>query len=186
MADRGDRPIFTNTLNQLVFEPSGPRNTRSPKTKDTSVYRPPDAWQQARNNLFAVNASSAARRELAPNIDVSPTLVWSPNGQRLAFVSGDTDIYTVNADGSRLTKQFAGDACKAANFEIAWFSNSQKLLFAPSCDGFTSDTPGSQSLYTSDTYGIKGTKLVRNLEVGGEPPQTKISSKFTCRRTASR
>jgi len=90
---------------------------------------------EARNNLFAVNANAWARRELAPNIDVSPTLVWSPNGQRLAFVSGDTDIYTVNADGSRLTKHFAGDACKAANFEIAWFFiNSQKLLFARSCD----------------------------------------------------
>jgi len=94
-------------------------------------------------------------------------------------------------------------------FEITWFSNSQKLLFARYCDSFTSDTPGSPSLYTSDTSGIKGTKallihgmnqlsldvtkltllglypfrnrefipvfsnagtkLVRNLEVGGEP-----------------
>ena len=133
---------------------------------------------EVRNNLFAINASSSSRRELAPHIDVSPTLVWSPNGQRLAFVSGDTDIYTVNADGSRLTKQFAGDACKAANFEIVWFSNSQKLVFARSCDGFTSDTPGSQSLYISDISGIKGTKLVRNLEVGGYPPKTEISSEF--------
>ena len=47
---------------------------------------------------------------------------------------------------------------KRYNFEIAWFSNSQKLLFARYCDGFTSDTPGSLSLYTSDTSGIKGTK----------------------------
>ncbi|MEG4520906.1 MULTISPECIES: DPP IV N-terminal domain-containing protein [unclassified Microcoleus] len=133
---------------------------------------------EVRNSLFAVNATSSARRELAPNIDVSAPLVWSPNGERLAFVSGDTDIYTVNADGSRLTKQFAGDACKAANFEIAWFSNSQKLVFARSCDGFTSDAPGSQSLYTSDTSGIKGTKVVRNLEVGGYPPKTEISSEF--------
>ena len=133
---------------------------------------------EGRNNLFAVNATRWGRREIAPNIDVSPTLVWSPNGQWLAFVSGDTDIYTVNADGSRLTKQFAGDACKAANFEIAWFSNSQKLLFARSCHGFTSDTPGSPSLYTSDNSGIKGTKLVRNLELGGEPPKTEIYSKF--------
>ena len=133
---------------------------------------------EARNNLFAVNATSWARRELAPNIDVSPPLVWSPNGQRLAFVSGDTDIYTVNADGSRLTKQFAGDACKAANFEIAWFSNSQKLLFARYCNGYTSDTPGSQSLYTSDTSGIQGTKLVRNFAVGVESHKTEILSEF--------
>ncbi|MEG4440427.1 DPP IV N-terminal domain-containing protein [Microcoleus sp. AT9_B5] len=133
---------------------------------------------EVRNSLFAVNASSSSRRELAPNIDVSYTLVWSPNGQQLAFVSGDTDIYTVNADGSRLTKQFAGDACKAANFEIAWFSNSQKLVFARSCDGFTLDSPGSQSFYTSNNSGIRGTKLVMNLEVGGVPLKTEISSQF--------
>jgi Tol biopolymer transport system component len=133
---------------------------------------------EVRNSLFTVNATSLARRELTPNIDVGYTLVWSPNGQRLAFVGTDTDIYTVNADGSGLTKQFAGESCKAANFAIAWFSNSQKLVFARSCDGFTSDSPGSQSLYTSDTSGIKGTKLIRNLEVGGQPAKTEISSEF--------
>ncbi|MEG5035688.1 hypothetical protein [Microcoleus sp. AT3-D2] len=133
---------------------------------------------EPRNSLFALNANGSSRRELTPNIDVSAPLVWSPNGQQLAFVSGDTDIYTLNADGSRLTKQFAGDSCKAANFATAWFSNSQKLVFARSCDGFTSDAPGSQSLYTSDTSGIQGTKLVRNLEVGGYPPKTEISSEF--------
>ena len=46
------------------------------------------------------------------------------------------------------------------------------------CDGFTSNTPGSQSLYTSETSGIKGTKLVQNLEVGGEPPKTEVLSEF--------
>ena len=30
---------------------------------------------EVRNNLFAVNANAWARRQLAPNIDVSPTLV---------------------------------------------------------------------------------------------------------------
>jgi Tol biopolymer transport system component len=133
---------------------------------------------EVRNSLFAVNATNSARRELAPNIDVSYTLAWSPKGDRLAFVSGDTDIYTVKADGSGLTKQFAGESCKATNFEIVWFSNSQKLVFARSCDGFTSDSPGSQSLYTSDTSGIKGTKLVRNWELGGRPAKTEISSEF--------
>ncbi|MEG4989343.1 DPP IV N-terminal domain-containing protein [Microcoleus sp. BR0-C5] len=132
---------------------------------------------EVRNNLFVVN-TNGARRQLAPNIDVSYRLVWSPNGYRLAFVSGDTDIYTVKADGSGLTKQFAGESCKAANFKIVWFSNSQKLVFARSCDGFTSDSPGSQSLYTSDTLGIKGSKLVRNWELGGRPAKTEISSVF--------
>ena len=171
--------LFSLTLLiSLFLSLQGPGTPAAQKPRILAFTALQMRGSKVRNNLFAVNASSAARRELAPNIDVSPTLVWSPNGQRLAFVSGDTDIYTVNADGSRLTKQFAGDACKAANFELAWFSNSQKLLFARSCDGFTSDTPGSQSLYTSDTSGIQGTKLVRNLEVGGEPPKTEISSEF--------
>ncbi len=171
--------LFSLTLLiSLFLSLQGPGTPAAQKPRILAFTALQMRGSKARNNLFAVNASSVARRELAPNIDVSPTLVWSPNGQRLAFVSGDTDIYTVNADGSRLTKQFAGDACKAANFEIAGFSNSQKLLFARSCDGFTSDTPGSQSLYTSDTSGVKGTKLVLNLEVGGEPPRTEISSEF--------
>ena len=133
---------------------------------------------EVRSSLFTINANGAARRELTPKIEVSSTFVWSPKGDWLAFVSGDTDIYTVNANGSRRTKQFAGEFCKAASFEIAWFSNSDKFAFARSCDGYTSDGFGSQSLYTSDTSGIKETKLIRNLEVGGEPPKTEISSAF--------
>lgn len=130
------------------------------------------------NSLFTINANGLDRRELTPKIDASYTLVWSPNGQRLAFVSGDTDVYTVNADGSRITKVWAGELCKAPNFKIAWFSNSKKLVFARSCDGSTSDVPGNQSLYLSDTSGIKETKLIRNLAAGGHPPKTEISSEF--------
>lgn len=133
---------------------------------------------EARSSLFAIGSNGSVRRELTPNVEASTTLVWSPNGQRLAFVSGDTDIYTVNADGSRLTKQFAGEFCKATNFTIAWFANSQKLTFARSCDGSTSDSSGTQSLYTSDTSGVKGTKLIRTWEAGGYPPKTEISSEF--------
>jgi Tol biopolymer transport system component len=152
--------------------------TAAQKPSILAFVAPQREGGEVRSSLFTINANGVARRELTPKIEVSSTFVWSPNGQRLALVSGDTDIYTVNADGSSLTKQFAGEFCKAANFEIAWFSNSQKFVFARSCDGYTSDGSGSQSLYTSDISGIQGTKLVRNLEVGGEPPKTEIASTF--------
>lgn len=132
----------------------------------------------ARSSLFAIAADGSARRELTPNVEASSTLVWSPDGRRLAFASNETDIYTVNADGSQLTKQFAGDICKATNFTIAWSSDSKNLTFARSCDGSTSDSPGSQSLYTSNTSGVKGTKLIRNWAAGGQPAKTEISSEF--------
>ena len=162
----------------LYFGLHSPPTTAAQKPSILAFTALQRRGSEAKTSLFTVNPTSLARRELAPNIDVSPTVVWSPNGDRLAFVSGDTDIYTVKADGSGLTKQLAGEFCKGVNFRIAWFSNSQKLVFARSCDGFSSDSPGSQSLYTSDTSGIKGTKLVRNLEVGGQPPKTEISSEF--------
>lgn len=175
------RPIALISLTlsiTLFLSLQSPPTTAAQKPRILAFTALQMRGSETRSNLFAVNATSWARRELAPNIDVSPPLVWSPNGQRLAFVSGYSDIYTVNADGSRLTKQFAEAGCKAANFAIAWFSNSQKLVFARSCDGSTSDGPGTQSLYTSNTSGIQGTKLVRNLEVGGYPPKTEISSEF--------
>lgn len=162
----------------LFFSLQSPPSPAAQKPRTLAFTALQRRGSEVRNSLFTINANGAARRELTPKIDVSSTLVWSPNGQRLAFVSGDTDVYTVNADGSRLTKQLAGEFCKAPNFAIAWFSNSQKLVFARSCDGFTSDTPGSQSLYLSDTAGIKGTKLIRDFAVGGYPPKTEISSEF--------
>jgi hypothetical protein len=67
--------FFTNTLNQLIFEPSGPRITRSPKTNDTSVYRPPDARQ--RGEKQSLNIASIPLRHLKISIDCLkvPTLV---------------------------------------------------------------------------------------------------------------
>ncbi|WP_293131897.1 hypothetical protein [Microcoleus sp. bin38.metabat.b11b12b14.051] len=171
--------LITLTLTITVFlSLHSPRTTAAQKPSILAFTALQRRGSEVRNSLFAVNPTSLARRELAPNIDVSPTVVWSPKGDRLAFVSGDTDIYTVKADGSGLTKQFAGESCKGVNFRIAWFANSQKLVFARSCDGSTSDSSGSQSLYTSDISGIKGTKLIRNLEVGGQPAKTEISSEF--------
>ena len=92
--------LFSLTLLiSLFLSLQGPGSPAAQKPRILAFTALQMRGSEARNNLFAVNASSAARRELAPSIDVSPTLVWSPNGQGLAFVSGDTDIYTVNTSG---------------------------------------------------------------------------------------
>jgi hypothetical protein len=92
--------LFSLTLLiSLFLSLQGPGTPAAQKPRILAFTALQMRGSEARNNLFAVNATSWIRRELAPNIDVSPTLVWSPNGQRLAFVSGDTDIYTVNTSG---------------------------------------------------------------------------------------
>ena len=89
-------PISLTLLISLFLSLQGPRTPAAQRPRILAFTALQMRGSEARNNLFAVNATSWGRRELTPNIDVSPPLVWSPNGQRLAFVSGDTDIYTVN------------------------------------------------------------------------------------------
>ena len=92
--------LFSLTLLiSLFLSLQGPGTPAAQKPRILAFTALQMRGSEARNNLFAVNAKSWVRRELSPSIDFSPTLVWSPNGQRLAFVSGDTDIYTVNTSG---------------------------------------------------------------------------------------
>ncbi|MBD2211910.1 PD40 domain-containing protein [Nostoc linckia FACHB-104] len=127
-------------------------------------------------NLYTIQANGLSRRQLSQKLSVSPTVVWSTNGQKLAFVSNDTDIYVVNADGSKLTQVLSDSDCKAANFGMTWVSSSHKLAIARSCDGQTSDAPGSASLYVNDTTGIKGTKLIKRWLARAMPAKSDILS----------
>jgi Tol biopolymer transport system component len=161
----------------VFFTLTSPATTAAQKVRSLAFTAQQGQGATFRGSLFTIQANGKARRDLTPTLkDVYPTLTWSPNGGRVAFVSGETDIYVVNADGSGLTKLLAEDFCKASSFDMVWSSNSQKLAIARSCDGSSSDTPGSQSLYASDTTGMKGTKLTQRWQVGGMQPKTDISS----------
>jgi hypothetical protein len=74
--------LFSLTLLiSLFLSLQGPGTPAAQKPRILAFTALQMRGSEARNNLFAVNATSWIRRELAPNIDVSPTLVWSPNGQ---------------------------------------------------------------------------------------------------------
>lgn len=164
-------------LLNFLFSPQSPSTTTSGKGRMLAFTAQQGNSKTSRDSLFVIRTDNLARRDLTPTLtDLYPTLVWSPNGRRLAFVSQDTDIYVVNTDGSKLTKLFSGNPCKASEFKIVWLSNSQNVVFTRSCDGSTSDTPGSESLYVSDTTGLKGTKLIQNWLAGGIPSKKDISS----------
>ena len=52
--------------------------------------------------IFVVGADGTGRRRLTSTSGPSTTPVWSPDGQRIAFVrqtGDDAQIYTMNADG---------------------------------------------------------------------------------------
>ena len=115
----------------------------------------------ARSSLFIIKANGSARRDLTPTLkDGASNPVWSLNGQQLAFVSNEQDIYVVNAHNSKLTKVFSGDFCKASSFTLTWLPNNQNIVLMRACDASTLDTPGSISLYLSNTTGTQGTRLI--------------------------
>ncbi|MBW4524844.1 MAG: DPP IV N-terminal domain-containing protein [Phormidium tanganyikae FI6-MK23] len=113
--------------------------------------------------IFSIQPTGRDRRELVSAIAGGfGAPLWSANGQRIAFTVGEQDVYIVNADGSNLKKRFAGEACKAPSLKLQWLSDNQRLAFSRSCDGFTSDTPGSVSWYLID--GNKPAKQIWSLD----------------------
>jgi Tol biopolymer transport system component len=75
------------------------------------------------SNIYTIKTNGSARRQLTKKLNVYPTIVWLNNGKRLAFINGVSDVYTMNADGYKLTKIFSGSGCKANNVEIQWLLN---------------------------------------------------------------
>lgn len=101
--------------------------------------------------LFSIQPTGRDRRQLVSAIAGGfGTPIWSPNGQRIAFTVGEQDVYTVNVNGSNLKKRWSGEFCKASSIQLRWLLDNQRLVFSRSCDGFTSDAPGTHSWYVSD------------------------------------
>jgi Tol biopolymer transport system component len=77
---------------------------------------------------------------------------WSPDGQRIAFVSdqdGDVEIYTMNVDGSN-QQQFTHNP--SADWPVSWSPDGRWLLFA-------SDRDGNWNLYLVEA--ISGSQPIR-------------------------
>jgi Tol biopolymer transport system component len=89
-----------------------------------------------REEVFVMNADGSAQVNLSrhPGRDADPA--WSPNGQKIAFLSsrdGKQEIYVVNADASglrRLTRS------REHEFAPAWSPDGRKLVFTRSSDRF--------------------------------------------------
>lgn len=136
---------------------------------------------EAKVGLFTVNSDGGDRHELTSTLDIHPNEgtitnpVWSPDGQRLAFVQlgfdGTYIVYAVNADGSSLTKLFSEDNCSPVSvpsdalssyrFNGVWSANSQNLVFEKTCSSDAPEIGDRTELYVSDTTRPQTTRLIR-------------------------
>jgi photosystem II stability/assembly factor-like uncharacterized protein len=111
--------------------------------------------------IFTMNADGSARRQLTNSSgrDYAPS--WSPDGQRIAFVSerdGNPEIYVMNADGSgqtRLTVSPGGDTTPA------WSPDGRRIAFS-------SQRKGSRLLFVMQSDGRAQTQLT--FSTSSNPP----------------
>jgi Tol biopolymer transport system component len=115
-----------------------------------TVY-PGGAEQLARVNVDGTGNHRLTGRFLAtgPNSEAA----WSPDGKRIAFVSGtnDENIFIMNADGSRRTR-LTDDVPGNDHWPPTWSPDSTRIAF-------TSDSPEGGEVYIMNSDGSGLTKL---------------------------
>ncbi|PYS35574.1 MAG: hypothetical protein DMF75_03185, partial [Acidobacteria bacterium] len=111
-------------------------------------------------NLYLMNADGTRIRKITNSGSVG-FATWSPDGKRLAFSTTcfnfegnpcETDIYTVNVDGSNLTKLIGSS--DAAAYSPAWSSDGTKIAFVR--ESYDAPYP---SIYVMNVDGSGETRL---------------------------
>ena len=86
---------------------------------------------------------------------------WSPDSQRIAFVSRrvNYEIYVMDADGSNLTRLTQN---AASDFYLAWSPDSQRIAFMSNRDG-------DSDIYVMAADGTDLTRLTQNVAADSHP-----------------
>jgi TolB protein len=104
-----------------------------------------------------MNADGSEPRKLVGLSNSDGSFAWSPNGQRIAFVSdrdGNDEVYVVNVDGSGLRKLTRNPA---RDGHPVWSPDGQMI-------GFVSNRGGNRDIYVMNADGSKQRNLTHSLD----------------------
>jgi TolB protein len=97
-----------------------------------------------------VDIATGKRTVIATNGDPQEPS-WSPNGDLIAFTTGDGDLFSVRPDGTRLRQLTrSGDSC--GDIAQAWSPDGSMLAFGRGC---TTSTGGGIYTMNADGSGIR-------------------------------
>ncbi|HEX9917282.1 MAG TPA: DUF5050 domain-containing protein [candidate division Zixibacteria bacterium] len=111
------------------------------------------------DKIYVMNADGTQQTRLTDNTSSNQHPSWSPDGDKIAFVShrdGYSEIYVMNADGTqqtRLTNSPSGDYW--GNFHPSWSPDGQKIAFM-------SDRDGNWKIYVMNADGSGQMNLTNN------------------------
>jgi Tol biopolymer transport system component/polyisoprenoid-binding protein YceI len=117
------------------------------------------------DEIYVMNQDGTAQTRLTQSAAFEGSVVWSPAGNKLAFVAsegrfeGTADIYVVNPDGTDLTNLTAGGR---SNWMPAWSPDGTQLVFV-------SDRNGVPDIYVMNADGAAVTQLTKDAQAQGWP-----------------
>jgi TolB protein len=103
--------------------------------------------------LFVTNADGTGLAPIArPRASAGEMLpTWSPDGTRLAYVDYNEDIYTMNLDGSNVTRLTQN---AKRNLDPAWSPDGKQIAF-------TSNRAGDLEIYVMNADGSNQRRVLR-------------------------
>ena len=138
---------------------------------------PPDISHMPRINdeIYAMNADGTDITRLTDNDfeDESPT--WSPDSQRIAFVSerdGNKDIYAMNADGAGITRLTSNDD---DDYAPAWSHDGRRIAFSASPPSPHPHEYGNPEIYVMNADGTERTRLYWGINPVWSPDGRRIA-----------
>jgi TolB protein len=166
--DGSDILQLTNSLAD-DYSPSWSADGRQISFVSNRNYFENGKYSYSKTDIFIMNKDGTNLKQLTNDPSYNTTPIWSPDGDRIAFVSTRDkflpNIYVINIDGSNLQQ------LTKRTFDVnpSWSSDGQSILFSSHRGIYTGGSTNCLDIYTMKADGTNVIRLTNTLGVQETP-----------------
>ncbi len=155
-----------------------PTATPLPKPIAGKIVYTSNLSDTTNTQIYSIKANGSSRTNLTNNPSINQDPVWSPDGNRIAFISNRRDdglfhLYVMNADGGSPVE--LNPTFPANQYKPAWSPDGNKIAFV----GKDTDSyPGGEIFVTQAVAGVDPIRITENTAVDADPAWSPDSSKL--------